>query len=115
MMTDCMLHKYIIFLAIPILLSSCENKALIQKEEDLNKQIADFETEFTILKVKGDEDLEKHADLLGSINQKLADLSSEKLVVDNEYKELKQSYDEMNQAFLNFKETHQIKKKPSNQ
>jgi archaellum component FlaC len=113
--TDFILHRYVIFLAIPIALSSCEDKALIQKEEDLTRRIADFEAEFAVMKAKADEDSKKHAESLGSINQKLAELSAEKLVIDNEYQDLKQSYEQINQAFLNFKEKHQIKETPGNQ
>lgn len=109
--TDFILHRYVIFLAIPIALSSCEDKALIQKEKDLNRRIVDFETEFTVMKAKANQALEKQADSLDSMNQKLAELSAKKHAVDNEYEEMRQSYDQINQAFLNFKETHQIKYK----
>jgi len=106
---DYKIFRYVIFLAIPVAFSSCEDKALVQKEEDLNRQITDLETQFEMMKSKSKEDLRKQSDLLVSINQKLAEASAKKLVIGEEYKELEQSYDEIHQAFLNFKETHQIK------
>ena len=109
LITDYILHRYIIFLAIPVVFSSCEDKGLVQKEEALNRQITDLETQFADMKFKAKEDLKKQSDLLDSINQKFAEVSVEKLVTGEEYKELEQSYNEINQAFLNFKETHQIK------
>lgn len=114
LIADYMLHRYIIFLAIPVAFSSCEDKGLVQKEEGLNRQITDLETQFEVMKTKAKEDLKKQSDLLDSINQKFAEVSAERLVTVEEYKELEQSYDEINQAYLNFKETNQIKEEQNN-
>ena len=96
-------------MSIIVLLSSCEDKALILKNKDLRQRLSELERKVDILEVDAGEDPGDQTEAIKTANAELSTALKKLKDLDDEKERLEATHLKKEKELRNYKKTYQIK------
>ena len=97
-------------LAILFLLPSCEDRALVKKDAELNQHIKDLKKQIESLQADAGENPGDQSQMLASFSEILDEAKAEKKTLEDQKKILERDYVKLESQYSDYKKSYPIKK-----
>lgn len=103
-----MKFRYIIAIAATISLSSCQDKALVKKNEDLRQQVTELKEKISTLEAQAGEDPGDQTASLNEVNENLLKTLDELKGLDEQKQSLEEKYTQMEKDLEAYKRKYVV-------
>ncbi|MCP5535295.1 MAG: hypothetical protein H7A51_03560 [Akkermansiaceae bacterium] len=105
---DSTAHRLVLSAFAVFLLTSCEDKALVRKNEDLRKQVSELEEQVGLLEMEIGEDPGDQTALISEANSALKKALEQLEQLDNEKMDLEASHEKLEKEFRDYQKKYPI-------